>query len=79
MTLNFLITHLPMENLNSLDQNHNTGGPPLTLFYMGGQKDPPGLLWYANPQGMPQMGCFFMTLFLSILENSWEAIFGFTF
>ena len=29
MTLDFLITHLPMENLNSLDQNHNTGGPPL--------------------------------------------------
>ena len=71
MTLNFLITHLPMENLNSLDQNHNTGGPPLTLFYMGGQKDPLGWLSYANPRGMPQVGWFFMTLFLSILERSW--------
>ena len=29
MTLNFSITHLRMENLNSLDQNQNTGGPPL--------------------------------------------------
>ena len=44
----------------------------LTLFYMGGgQKDPPGWLSYTNPQGMPQMGWFFMTLFLSILERSW--------
>ena len=54
----------------------------LTLFYLGevfnpilhgggGQKDPPDWLLYANPQGMPQMGWFFMTLFLSILERSW--------
>ena len=43
----------------------------LTLFYMGGgQKDPPGWLFYDNPWGMPQMGWFFMTLFLSILERS---------
>ena len=46
----------------------------LTLFYKGaGQEDPPlpGWLSYANPRGMPRMGWFFMTLFLSILERSW--------
>ena len=49
---------------------------PLTLFYMGGvKKTPLDWLSYANPRGMPKMGWFFMTLYLSILERSWEGHF----
>ena len=37
----------------------------------GGSNWSPDGLSYTNPCGMPWMGWFFMTLFLSILERSW--------
>ena len=55
---------------------------PLTLFYMGGgAKRPPWLIMVliCNPWGMPKMGWFFMTLYLSILGRSWEGQFWHSF
>ena len=44
----------------------------LTLSYMGrDQRDPPSWLLSANPKGMPWIGWFFMTLFLSTFERFW--------
>ena len=48
----------------------------LTLFYMEGIKSiSPDWLSYTNLCGMLWMDWFFMTLFLSILERSWEGHF----
>ena len=45
----------------------------LTLFYMGGGRIfPPDWLSLSNRRWMLQMGWFFMTLFLPILERSWR-------
>ena len=50
------------------------------ILHGGGVKStPPGWLLYANPWGMPKMGWFFMTLYLSILGRSWEGQFWHSF
>ena len=43
----------------------------------GGRIFPPGWLSLSNPFWMPQMGWFFMTLFLPISEKSWRPFLDF--
>ena len=46
------------------------------ILHGGGEESsPPGRLSLSNRRWMPQMGWFFMTLFLPILERSWRGHF----
>ena len=49
------------------------------ILHRGIKSIPQGWLLCTNPQGMPQIGWFFMTLFLSIFKWSWVGQFGFSF
>ena len=45
------------------------------ILHRGIKSIPQGWLLCTNPQGMPQIGWFFMTLFLSTFERSWVSHF----
>ena len=54
---------------NSIDNIDRDGLNP--ILHGGEESSPPGRLSLSNRRWMPQMGWFFMTLFLSISERSW--------
>ena len=56
-------------NLGRMSRDVSTGC--LNPILHGGKNLPPGRLSLSNRRWMPQMGWFFMTLFLPILERSW--------
>ena len=76
LALEAISFHNFLKRLHGISCNTYQAFIYLTLFYMGGGwYTPPGGLSFAAHWWVPQIGWFFMSLFLAILELSWTGHF----